>query len=124
MVFLDESDAMTLSSQAALRNLLIRSKWKNVSFFLGCNYLSRICAFLRTSLQIYSFRITRKEDSFVSTVRVCDLSLSPFTTAGLRETVEMCHGDQRKICITIQESFYVFALISESSIEKIKKMSD
>jgi replication factor C small subunit len=103
IVILDESDYMSASSQASLRNLM-ETYSKSTRFILTCNYVEKIINPLISRCQVFNIEPPAKKDVAIYAKNILDAETVKYELSDLKTVVDNFYPDIRKIVNFLQQS--------------------
>ena len=103
IIILDESDYLSINSQASLRNLM-ETYSQSTRFILTCNYVEKIIAPLISRCQIFKIEPPCKKDVAIHIKNILDVESIIYKPIDIKTIVDDFYPDIRKIINFSQQS--------------------
>ena len=115
LIILDEADALTKDSQAALRRVIEKYS-KTTRFCLICNYVSKIIPAIQSRCTRFRFAPLRKDQMESKTKEIAQLEGVNLTEDGLDAILRLSEGDMRRMLNTMQAAHLAFDEVNETNV--------
>jgi replication factor C small subunit len=115
IIFLDESDALTIDAQAALRRTMEKYT-TTCRFILSCNYSSKVIDPIQSRCAIFRFRALKGEDIGKYLKKIADAEGLELTDEGAETIVYAASGDMRKAINSLQVAASITDKIDENAV--------
>ncbi|EEB07101.1 DNA replication factor C complex subunit Rfc3 [Schizosaccharomyces japonicus yFS275] len=115
LIILDETDAMTLAAQNALRRV-IEKYTRNVRFCIICNYINKIAPAIQSRCTRFRFQplpITEIEKKVDEVAEKENCTISP---EGKTALLRLSKGDMRKALNILQACHAVYDVVDEAAV--------
>jgi len=118
IIFLDESDALTIDAQQALRRTMERYS-RTCRFILSCNYSSKIIEPIQSRCVIFRFSQLSSKDIELKVRDVAGKEGIGLDEGAIRAIVYVCQGDLRKAINVLQASASTGDKVTEKTIYEV-----
>ena len=118
IIFLDESDALTMDAQQALRRTMEKYA-RTCRFILSCNFSSKIIEPVQSRCVVFRFKPLTSKDVEEKISDVCKKEKIEIEKGAMEAIVYVCEGDMRKAINVLQASASVGKKITEKMIYEV-----
>lgn len=115
IIFLDEADSMTITSQQALRRI-IENYTHNTRFIMACNSSNTIIEAIQSRCVINRFMKLNNEDIAIQLKKICANENIKYEQDSIEELVFYARGDLRRAINDLQSVYNTFGDITVSTI--------
>lgn len=124
IIFLDEAESLTLTSQHALRRI-IENYTNTTRFIMACNSSNQIIEAIQSRCVIIRFSKIDTKDMFGRAKEICDHENIKYTDEGLNDIIIHSEGDMRRLVNDMQSIHNTIGdtITSETVMEIINKPS-
>lgn len=119
IIFIDEFDFLSTSSQAVLRNM-IESFYDNTRFIVTCNYPKKIIDALHSRFQAYEVKPPNIDDIEIRMKKILDKEKIEYEEKDVNDLVKNCYPDIRKTINSLQR----FCIDDKLNVEQSQILSD
>lgn len=116
IIFLDEADSMTMTSQQALRRIM-EQHTKSTRFILACNSSNQIIEAIQSRCVIVRFSKINNDDMYSCLKDICEKEEIEYSEEGLKELVFHSTGDMRRSINDMEAIYNTFGKIDENIVE-------
>jgi len=115
LIVLDEADALTKDSQAALRRVIEKYS-RTTRFCLICNYVSKIIPAIQSRCTRFRFAPLRRDQMIAKTKEIAQIEGVNMTEDGLNAILRLSCGDMRRMLNTMQAAHLAFDKVDETNV--------
>lgn len=123
IIILDESDALTIDAQSALRKV-IEENSRTTRFCFICNYINQIISPIQSRCMVFKFNSLLDNEIFDRLKHISENENLTISDDCISEIVNISNGDLREAINYLQQSKYIYSLNKEITVNDIFKSSN